>query len=77
MYEDDSSSEGGPKSSFEVYRAEGDVLFKQGEYRKAINSYNTVITHPLVFIQCLPMSFMILHHATCPLSANIDEYPLT
>ena len=46
MYEDDSSSEGGPKSSFEVYRAEGDVLFKQGEYRKAINSYNTVIFNP-------------------------------
>ena len=42
MYEDDQSSEGGPKSSFETYRAEGDVLFKQAAYKKAIESYNLV-----------------------------------
>ena len=42
MYEEDGSSEGGPKSSFEVYKAEGDVLYKQQEYKKALDSYNQV-----------------------------------
>ena len=31
-----------PKGSFEIFKAEGDVLFKHGEYRKALDSYNTV-----------------------------------
>ena len=31
-----------PKGSFEIFKAEGDVLFKHGEYRKALESYNTV-----------------------------------
>ena len=41
MYED-TSSDGGPKGSFENFKAEGDVLFKQGSYKKALESYNTV-----------------------------------
>ena len=40
--DDEASEEGGPKSSFEVYRAEADMLFKNGQYRKAIESYSTV-----------------------------------
>lgn len=31
--------------SFEISKAEGDVLFKRGEYRKAIESFNTVCMH--------------------------------
>ena len=42
MYEDGTSSEGGPKGSFENFKAEGDVLFKHGEFKKALESYNTV-----------------------------------
>ena len=36
------SSDDQPKGSFEIFKAEGDVLFKHGEYRKALESYNTV-----------------------------------
>jgi hypothetical protein len=39
---DGNSSEGGPKGSFENFKAEADVLFKQNDYKKAIDSYNTV-----------------------------------
>ena len=39
MYEDTSSSGGEPKGSFEIFKAEGDVLFKQQEYKKALKSY--------------------------------------
>ncbi|CAH1774091.1 unnamed protein product [Owenia fusiformis] len=42
MYEDN-NSEMGPKGTFETYRAEGDTLFKQGEYNKAIESYSTAL----------------------------------
>lgn len=41
MYEDDRSSEG-PRGTFEIYKAEADALFKQGDYRKSIESYTTV-----------------------------------
>ena len=41
-YEEDQSSEGGPKGTFENFKSEGDVLFKQGEYKKALDSYTTV-----------------------------------
>jgi len=40
MYDDNGSD--GPKGTFEIYRAEADSLYKQGEYRKAIESYTTV-----------------------------------
>ncbi|XP_077997219.1 outer dynein arm-docking complex subunit 4-like isoform X2 [Glandiceps talaboti] len=43
MYEDEEGSEEQPKSSFSIYVAEGDVLFKQGEYKKALESYNTAL----------------------------------
>ncbi|XP_046329554.2 outer dynein arm-docking complex subunit 4-like [Haliotis rufescens] len=42
MYEDDRSSEG-PRGTFEIYKAEADSLFKQGEYRKSIESYTTAL----------------------------------
>lgn len=45
MYESEGQSEGLPKSSFPIYVAEGDVLFKQGEYEKAVESYTTVSFH--------------------------------
>ena len=41
MYEDESE---GPKGTFEIYKAEADTLYKQGEYRKAIEGYTTVRT---------------------------------
>ena len=42
MYGGDGSSDGAPKGSFEIYKAEGDVLFKHGEFKKALDSFNTV-----------------------------------
>ncbi len=41
MYQDD-NSEGGPRGTFETYRAEGDTLYKNCAYTKAIESYTTV-----------------------------------
>ncbi|XP_014665347.1 PREDICTED: tetratricopeptide repeat protein 25-like isoform X2 [Priapulus caudatus] len=43
MYDDDIEGENGPKSSFSIYLAEGDALFKQGEYKKALESYSTAL----------------------------------
>ena len=43
MYED--GSENGINGTFEIYRAEGDSLYKNGEFRKAIISFTTVCTH--------------------------------
>ena len=42
MY-DENGSESGPKGSFEIYKSEGDVLFKQQMFTKAIECYNMVI----------------------------------
>ena len=41
MFEE-TSDDLGPRGTFETYRAEGDALYKNGEYRKAIESYTTV-----------------------------------
>lgn len=41
MYDND--SEGGPKGTFEIYKAEADTLLKQGDYRKAIESYTIAL----------------------------------
>lgn len=41
MYDGDESD--GPKGTFEIYKAEADSLFKQGEYRKSIESYTTAL----------------------------------
>lgn len=42
MYDDQDGSDNGPKGTYEIYRAEGDALFKQGNYKKAIESYTAV-----------------------------------
>lgn len=47
MYGDD-QSDGGPKGTFEIYKAEADTLFKQGDFRKAIESYTIVSRWKLI-----------------------------
>ena len=47
-YEDEEEEIEGPKSSFSTYLAEGDALYKQGEYKKALESYRMV--GPLVTV---------------------------
>jgi len=42
MYDGEEGSDQGPKGTYEIYRAEGDALFKQGNYKKAIESYTAV-----------------------------------
>ena len=42
MYDEDNNSEGGSKGSYEIFKAEGDVLFKKEEFQKALASYSTV-----------------------------------
>ena len=37
----DDESDGLP-GTYEIYKAEADALFKNGDYRKAIESYTTV-----------------------------------
>ena len=44
MYDNESDS--GPQGTFEIYKAEADTLLKQGDYRKAIESYTIVSTGP-------------------------------
>lgn len=41
-FEDEEEEQEAPRSSFGTYLAEGDVLFKQGEYKKALESYSLV-----------------------------------
>ena len=41
-YEDDKEEQEGPRSSFATYLAEGDTLFKQSEFKKALESYSLV-----------------------------------
>jgi len=41
-YDDDNEVEG-PKSTFGIYLAEGDNLYKQGEYKKALDSYTLAL----------------------------------
>ena len=38
----DNESDAGPKGTFEIYKAEADTLLKQGDYKKAIESYTVV-----------------------------------
>ncbi|XP_067928491.1 outer dynein arm-docking complex subunit 4-like [Watersipora subatra] len=42
MY-DGEGSDNGPKGTYEIYRAEGDALYKQGNYRKSIESYSLAL----------------------------------
>ena len=51
MYGEDNGSEG-PRGTFEIYRAEADSLYKQGEYRKAIESYTIVSKRKLQQQNC-------------------------
>ena len=39
---DDDEENGSPRSSFSTYLAEGATLFKQGEIKKAIESFSLV-----------------------------------
>jgi len=41
-YDDDEDEQEGPKSSFGTYLAEGDALYKQSEFKKALESYSLV-----------------------------------
>ena len=43
VYDQDNDEEEIPKSSFTTYLAEGDALYKNKEYHKALQSYSTVI----------------------------------
>lgn len=45
MYTGEEGSDNGPKGTYEIYRAEGDALYKQGNYKKAIESYTMVRNH--------------------------------
>lgn len=47
MYDGDESE--GPKGTFEIYKAEADSLFKQGEYKKSIDSYTIVSSDLKIF----------------------------
>ena len=53
MYGQDDNGSEGPKGTFEIYRAEADSLYKQGEYRKAIESYTIVssLSPPTIILQ--------------------------
>ena len=42
MMDDLESNEEGPVASFQSYVAEGDILTKQSEFRKAIEAYSKV-----------------------------------
>ena len=42
VYDDDEEKEG-PSSSFETYLSEGDALYKQSEYTKALESYTLAL----------------------------------
>lgn len=67
MYEDESE---GPKGTFEIYKAEADTLYKQGEYRKAIEGYTTVRTlklwsqfcghwHSWIYTECSNLAYVL------------------
>ena len=49
-YEDDEEEQEGPRSSFATYLAEGDTLFKQSEFKKALESYSLVWSCFLCFV---------------------------
>ena len=58
MYED--GSDAGINGTFEIYRAEGDSLYKNGEFRKAITSFTTVCFYYFVEVGCTSFSTKIL-----------------
>ncbi|KAI9138057.1 hypothetical protein BKA69DRAFT_1094172 [Paraphysoderma sedebokerense] len=50
---DTNSEQDGPVSSFQSYAAEGDLLAKQGEYRKAIEAYTKALNIRIAEKNCL------------------------
>lgn len=58
MYDEEGSE--GPKGTFEIYKAEADTLYKQGEYRKSIESYTTVRKSPNFLTETFDMAFIFL-----------------
>ena len=67
-YDDDEDEIEGPKSSFGTYLAEGDTLFKQSEFKKALESYSLVSKTCYLFTRHLfGFVFWIL---SCHLSSN-------
>ena len=61
MYGDEEEQEG-PKSSFDTYFAEGDVLFKKGEFKKALESYSLVIQQLIECVSCFDWNYNKLVH---------------
>ena len=41
--DDSETEEGGPVATYQSYIAEGDILAKQGEFRKSIEAYSKVL----------------------------------
>lgn len=63
MYDGDESE--GPKGTFEIYKAEADSLFKQGEYKKSIDSY-TIVSYTLsLFHYVLDICSVLITCLTC------------
>ena len=60
MYDGDESE--GPKGTFEIYKAEADSLFKQGEYKKSIDSY-TIVSYFLHYV--LDICSVLITCLTC------------
>lgn len=66
---DVNSEEEGQNFSFDIFKAEGDVLFKQSDFKKALQSYNTVLLSVFkMFIQVpllqIVFSFILVYF-TC------------
>ena len=66
MYEQDGAD--GLKGSFEIYKAEADTLYRQGEYKKAIDGYTTVR-----FCCCFLLLFFVLSHGRYSYSREIKN----
>ena len=57
--DDANSDDEGPVSSFQSYAAEGDILAKQGDYRKAIDAYSKVLGQSLYISVMIQQSVII------------------
>nr|KAJ3419653.1 hypothetical protein HK105_006695 [Polyrhizophydium stewartii] len=68
------SVEGGPVSSFQSYAAEGDILAKQGDYRKAIEAYSKACRArlPLALDASLARRLLTRRGVLDPLAGTVD-----